>query len=216
MRLEDARLPTVVADVLREEGIESFRPSQEKALKAGVLEGKSMLVCTPTASGKTLVGEMAALNAISNGSKALYIVPLVALANEKAREFRKRYSRFVKVALSVGESDGGSLVDKDLIVCTAEKLDSLMRHHTPWLSSVKAVVVDEIHLLNDPSRGPTLEIVLTMLRKIVPQAQVVGLSATIGNPEELAEWLGAELVLDGWRPVPLKQGVFWNGSFEFS
>jgi helicase len=102
-----------------------------------------------------------------------------------------------------------------MIICTAEKLDSLLRHKAPWLKQVSVVVVDEIHLLNDPGRGPTLEILMTMLRRILPKMQLLGLSATIGNPKELAEWLGAELVVDSWRPVKLHQGVYVHGAPEF-
>ena len=100
-------------------------------------------------------------------------------------------------------------------MCTAEKLDSLIRHHAPWLKEVAVVVVDEIHLLNDPSRGPTLEILITILRSILKNVQIIGLSATIGNPEELSKWLNASLVQDDWRPVELKKGIYFNEEVEF-
>jgi len=74
--------------------------------------------------------------------------------------------------------------------------------------------VDEIHLLHDPTRGPTLEIILTLLKSLL-KPQIIGLSATIGNPEELAQWLGAELVIDTWRPVELKQGIECQGKVQF-
>jgi helicase len=212
------RLAPELYEALEKEGIKELRPCQEKAIDAGLLSGENLVICTPTASGKTMVGELAALNAVfKNKAKAVYIVPLVALANEKHKEFKKRYGNKAKIAISVGDFDNSdsNLIDYDVIVCTAEKLDSLMRHHAPWLSLVKVVIIDEIHLLNDHSRGPTLEIVLTMLKRIIPGAQVVGLSATIGNPGELADWLKAEPILDSWRPVPLKKGVFVNGKFEF-
>lgn len=211
-------LPDKLKEVLAKENISVFRPAQEKALKAGLLEGKSLLVCTPTASGKTLIAEMAALkNIIEGKGKAIYIVPLIALATEKFKEFKRKYGHLCNVALSVGDLDGTDpyLVDYDLIICTAEKLDSLIRHHSPWLSLVSLVVIDEIHLINDVSRGPTLEILITVLKKVLKNVQLLGLSATIGNPDELAEWLGAGLVLDDWRPVPLKKGVYFAGEVEF-
>jgi len=80
---------------------------------------------------------------------------------------------------------------------------------------IALVVIDEIHLLNDPGRGPTLEIVITILRKLLKNIQIVGLSATIGNPKQLAEWLDAELVEDNWRPVKLHKGIYLNGKIEF-
>ena len=84
-----------------------------------------------------------------------------------------------------------------------------------WLKEIKVVVIDEIHLLNDPSRGPVLEVIITLLKKQLKDLQLVALSATIGNPQELAEWLEAELIIDNWRPVKLEQGVFLNDEIEF-
>jgi len=194
--------------------VESLRPVQRKAIDAGLLMGKSLLVCSPTASGKTLVAELAMFNNILNGTgKAVYIVPLRALATEKNRDFKK-YS-FISTALSIGDTDSSDsyLAKYDLVVTTSEKLDSLIRHHAPWISDVKTVVIDEIHLINDPGRGPTLEILITILKKL-PNIQIIGLSATIGNPEELASWLGAKLVQDDWRPVELKKGIYKEGKIK--
>lgn len=211
-------LPQKLSEVFAKQNIKEFRPAQQKALDAGLLSGKNILVCTPTASGKTLIAEMAAGKAILEGKgKAVYIVPLVALASEKAKEFKRKYDGLLKVALSVGDFDSSDphLMDYDLVICTAEKLDSLIRHHSPWLRFVSTVIVDEVHLLNDVSRGPTLEILITLLRKILPSVQIIALSATIGNPEELAQWLDAKLVKDDWRPVPLHKGVYLNNTIEF-
>lgn len=212
-----SNIPPKLYDILSAD-ISDLRPSQAKSVKAGLLDGSNLLVCTPTASGKTLIAEMAALTSILNGrGKAVYIVPLKALASEKYRDFKKRYGSIIKIALSVGDTDSsdGYLADYDLIVCTAEKLDSLLRHHSPWLTSVNVVIVDEIHLLNDPSRGPTLEILITILKQLLPRMQFIALSATIGNAEELAEWLQAKLIADTWRPVKLHQGIYLNDKIEF-
>ncbi|MBI4144298.1 DEAD/DEAH box helicase [Candidatus Woesearchaeota archaeon] len=194
-----------------------LRPCQEKAVSAGVLDGKSVLVCSPTASGKTLVGELACVKTVYSGKKAVYVVPLIALANEKYRQFQARYSSLFRIGLSSGDLDSldPALASFDLLVCTAEKLDSLVRHKASWIFDVGCLVVDEIHLLNEPSRGPVLEVVITLLRSLLPKLQIVGLSATIGNPEELAGWLGAALVKDSWRPVPLHQGVYLEGKLDF-
>ncbi|MBI5389553.1 DEAD/DEAH box helicase [Candidatus Woesearchaeota archaeon] len=204
--------------VIQSKEITELRPAQSKAINAGLLKGKNILVCTPTASGKTLIAELAMLEAVLSGKgKAIYIAPLKALASEKYKAFSKKYSTVAKVALSIGELDSADsyLECYDLIMCTAEKLDSLLRHHCPWLSSVRVVVVDEIHLLNDPERGPTLEILMTLLRMLLPKMQLIGLSATIGNPEELASWMQATLVTDSWRPVTLEKGIYFEGELEF-
>ncbi len=211
------RIPKELYEVLEKE-IRVLRPAQEKSIKKGLLEGTNLLVCTPTASGKTLIAELASLKSILDGKgKAVYIVPLKALASEKYRDFKRRYDKIAKIALSIGDIDSADpyLADYDLVFTTSEKLDSLTRHNAAWLSSIATVVVDEIHLLNDSERGPTLEILLTILKQLLKNAQFIGLSATIGNAEELAEWLDAELVVDGWRPVQLHKGVYLDGEIEF-
>ncbi len=207
-------LPDRARTFLEKQGIRSLRPAQEKAVDAGVLEGANVLVCTPTASGKTLVAELAMLEAVAAGKKALYVVPLKALGSEKYRSFSERLGCRVALSVSDFDSSDAKLAEYDVIISTAEKLDSLLRHHAPWISRVGLVVVDEIHLLNDASRGPTLEILLTMLRRLI-DPQVIGLSATIGNAEELASWLDARLVKDDWRPVRLDKGVFVGDEVRF-
>ncbi len=197
-------------------------PIQEKALQAGLLKGKSLLISAPTASGKTLIASMAIAQILdsentASPSKAIYLVPLKALAAEKYKEYQKLLEKTnYKVIMSTGDIDSGSsyLAKYNLLILTTEKLDSLLRHHVSWLSEVKTVIVDEIHLLNDASRGPTLEVILTLLKNLI-QPQIIGLSATIGNPQELAQWLGAELVIDNWRPVELKQGICIEKKIEF-
>ena len=210
------KIPPAMYDVLRNR-IVDLRPAQEKAVKAGLLEGKNLLICTPTASGKTLIAELALVKRIlEKKGKAVYIVPLKALASEKYRDFKERYDKICSIALSVGDIDKNDsfLGQQDLIITTSEKLDSLIRHHAAWVGQISTVIIDEIHLLNDAERGPTLEILITMLRMLV-KAQIIGLSATIGNPEELAVWLGAELVIDDWRPVELKKGIYLDGEVKF-
>ena len=210
-------LPKELYNII-EKDITKLRPAQEKSIKKGLLQGKNLLVCTPTASGKTLIAELTALKSIIEGKgKAVYIVPLKALASEKYKDFKKRYGKIAEIALSIGDIDSSDpyLAEYDLIVTTSEKLDSLIRHHSLWLSSIKTVVIDEIHLLNDPERGPTLEILITILKKLLKNAQIIALSATIGNAEELAEWLQAELVVDDWRPVKLHKGIYYDGKVEF-
>ena len=217
LRLIKHKIPKELYTILEKE-VKELRPAQEKAIKKGLLERKNLLVCTPTASGKTLIAELAALKSIIGGNgKAIYIVPLKALASEKYKDFKKRYDGIAKVALSIGDIDSSDsyLVDYDLIITTSEKLDSLIRHHAPWLSLISTIIVDEIHLLNDPGRGPTLEILITILRQLLKKAQIIALSATIGNPEELSEWLKAELVIDDWRPVKLHKGVYLDGEVQF-
>ncbi|MFH1505566.1 MAG: DEAD/DEAH box helicase [archaeon] len=210
------KIPKKIYSELKKRGFKELRPCQVKSINNGLFDDKNLLVCTPTASGKTLVAELAILNAIYHDKgKAVYIVPLRALASEKFKEFKKHYD--FNIAKSTGDLDSSDfyLQKYDLIITTSEKFDSLIRHKTPWLSDVKVVIIDEIHLLNDASRGPTLEVLITILRKILPKLQLVALSATIGNPAELAKWLDAKLIIDNWRPVRLDKGVYLDGKIEF-
>lgn len=196
--------------------IKTLRPAQHKAIDAGIFEDKNLLICTPTASGKTLVAELAIMNAIFHDKgKCVYIVPLRALASEKFEFFKKMHD--FKTAISSGDidSDDSYLEKYDLIITTSEKFDSLIRHKARWLSKVKVVIIDEIHLLNDSSRGPTLEIIITILKQELSKMQLIGLSATIGNPEDLARWLDAKLIMDDWRPVKLHKGVMLGNEIEF-
>ncbi len=145
------------------------------------------------------------------------MVPLRALASEKLDEFKRLARIGIKIVMSSG--DYGSLDPElgkyDLIIATNEKADSLFRHSPPWVDRLSLVVADEIHLLGDPSRGPTLESILTRIKYLKLGVQILALSATISNAEEISGWLGADLVTSDWRPVPLKEGVFCRGSVTF-
>jgi helicase len=219
MHIEELRdhLPDTIYTKLDKLGFEELRPAQYKAIEQGLFEDENLVVATPTASGKTLVAELAFLNAVYHDhGKAVYVVPLRALASEKYKDFTKDHPE-LDIAVSSGDldSDDSYLRKKDVIVTTSEKCDSLIRHRAPWIDDVKVLIVDEIHLLNDVSRGPTLEVVITLLRQLVEDLQIIGLSATIGNPDELATWLDANLVEDQWRPVELKKGIYNDGDVTF-
>jgi len=194
-------------DVLLKLGYSTLNPMQEKALP--LLAEKRLLVSAPTASGKTLLALLKIIkNFTETKTKALYVVPLRALASEKHAEFEHALASFnMSVAISTGDYDSSSeeLTAFDVIIVTSEKLDSLLRHKTKWINNVGLAVVDEIHLLNDEERGATLEIVLTKLMQT--QAQLLCLSATIPNADEIASWLSAKLFTSTWRPTPLEIGV---------
>ncbi|MFB6184037.1 MAG: ATP-dependent DNA helicase [Haloarculaceae archaeon] len=197
---------------LRESGIEELYPPQAAAVEAGITDSANVLASVPTASGKTLVAELAMLSSVARGGTALYIVPLRALASEKHAEFEQFEQYGVDVGVSTGnyESEGGWLAGKDVIVATSEKVDSLVRNDAPWIDELTCVVSDEVHLVDDGERGPTLEVTLAKLRQLNPDLQTVALSATIGNADELAAWLDAELVDSEWRPIELQKGVHYG------
>ncbi len=194
---------------LSELAIDSLNPVQEAAVKAGLLEGKNLVVESPTASGKTLIAEIAFLNHFRKGGKCVYLTPLKALANEKYHDFKAKYNSIgLKVSISIGDfdNDNSNLGRYDVIITSNEKMDSLIRHGSAWINDISLIIVDEIHLLNDPERGPTLEVVLTRLIQN-RKSQIVALSATIKNANELADWLNAKLVKSDYRPIKLHKGT---------
>ena len=218
VRLEELGLPPGVVEVLKEEGITSLYPPQEKAVPLA-LKGKNLFLAVPTASGKSLVAYLAALrHVLERGGKALYIVPLRALAAEKFEDLRRFEELGVRVGISVGDFDSPDpeLERYDIIIATSEKADSLLRHRSSWLQKISLVVADEVHLIHDPERVPTLEITLTKFRRFNPELQVIALSATVKNSKELASWLDAEHISSEWRPTPLKEGVYVDGEVHFT
>ncbi|MCU4972234.1 ATP-dependent DNA helicase [Halobacteria archaeon AArc-m2/3/4] len=210
-------LPPGAVSHFREEGIEELYPPQAAAVDAGALEGDNLVAAVPTASGKTMIAALSMLSAVKRGGKALYIVPLRALASEKKAEF-EAYEEFgVTTGVTTGnyESNSEWLSTKDIVVATSEKVDSLVRNGADWLSDLTCVVSDEVHLIDDGNRGPTLEVTLAKLRKLNPQLQVVALSATVGNAGEIADWLDASLVDTDWRPIDLRMGVHYGNALNF-
>jgi len=219
MKIKNLDLPEEAKQLIIDRGIPSLYPPQTKAIKSGLLDGEHLVLAIPTASGKTLVAELAMLKAIlSRGGKALYLVPLKALAAEKYEDFQEFEKLGIKVIQSTGDFDSSDyhLSKYDIIICTNEKVDSLLRHDVKWVKDVQIIVADEVHLIDDSHRGPTLEVVLARLKKMLPYTQILALSATIFNADEIAEWLDAELVQSSWRPVKLSEGVHWNGVVGFA
>lgn len=218
MRTDELDLPKEAIDALMEQGFIELHPPQAEAIPK-VLEGKSLVASIPTASGKSLIGYCAALKKILvERARVLYIVPLKALAAEKRDDFDRFSKLGISVGISIGDldSDDRKLADADVIVATSEKADSLMRHGSKWIESVGLVIADEIHMLHDPGRGPTLEVSLTKMKRRNPHLQIIALSATISNARDLALWLDAELVKSDWRPIKLKEGIHLGGEVRFS
>ena len=200
-------------------GINKFLPVQQKALEADLLRYQDQLIVAGTSSGKTLVGEIAGLNNLKNRkSKFVFLVPLVALCNQKYQKFDKDYSKIgYKVGIRVGVSRiqlGGnkktkmntSLKHSDIIVGTYEAFDWVLRsgRHSE-IGKLGVIVIDELQLLGDRDRGQQLDGLIARIRLLFPKCQIIGLSATIGNPEELARDLGLRLIQYEERPVPVER-----------
>jgi len=221
---KELAIPEQAKQLLIDSGIMDLYPPQMEAIKAGVLEGKNLVLSSPTASGKTLIAEICAVkHVLEKNGKVLYLCPLRALANEKFTEFKKYEAlkkhdgKKIKVGISTGDFDSSDpwLAKYDVIIATNEKCDSLLRHRARWMDEVTLVVADEVHLLNDAERGAALEVVLTRLRQLNPNAQILALSATVRNPEDITKWLRAISVNTQWRPVVLREGVLKDTELQF-
>jgi len=217
-------VPEPLKAITLQSGIAELYPPQEEAVQAGVLEGKNLVLASPTASGKTLISELCGIkHVLEKNGKVIYLAPLRALANEKFDEFQKYTSlikangKRVSIGISTGDFDSSDtwLGKYDVIVTTNEKADSLLRHRAKWMDEISLVVADEVHLLNEADRGPTLEVVLARLIQINPDIQILALSATINNVDEIAAWLKAGYVVTEWRPVNLKEGVLLHDEIQY-
>jgi helicase len=211
LRFDEIQLPPELLSYIQGRGLSELYPPQEEAIRAGLLEGKSLVVSSPTASGKTLIAIMAAfVRAKLQGRKVVYLAPLRALASEKYAEFSGLAGLGIRTVISTGDYDssGESLGRGDIIVLTNERFDSVMRHGVSWLGSVGLFIADEVHLTGNDSRGPTLEMILTKIMHLGLDAQMLSLSATISNSNTIGDWLRSKVVKLDWRPVPLREAVY--------
>lgn len=219
--LKKYQFPEVAISVILSSGIKELYPPQAEAIEKGILDGNNLLMSVPTAAGKTLIAELCMLNSyFRKGGRCLYIAPLKALASEKFRDFHEKYSPLgIKTGLAIGDLDSPSkyLNSYDIIVATAEKIDSLLRSKAKWLiDNLAVVVLDEIHFINDGSRGPTMEILTARIKQLNKNVQILALSATVSNALEMSKWLDAQLVTSSWRPIPLKEGVYFEDKIIFN
>ncbi|MHA1754258.1 MAG: DEAD/DEAH box helicase, partial [Candidatus Odinarchaeia archaeon] len=219
IKVEELDIPHLIKKNLIDRGITYLLPPQIMAVKKGLLEDKSLLIVSATSSGKTLLGELAGLKKlIEKKEKLLFLVPLVALANQIYTDFKDRYQAYgFKIAIKVGMpqievgEDELVIVDEDIsnadiIVATYEGFDVVLRSNLESApKNIGTIVIDEIQMLSDEERGSELEGLLGRIKMIYPKSQIICLSATIGNPEEIAETYELNLVTYKGRPIPLER-----------
>ncbi len=209
----DFSAPEEFLKYVEREGIEKLYPLQVEGIKI-LSRGDSLLLATPTSSGKTVVSIFGILRAWKKGLRSLYVVPLRALADEKYEDLKFFGELGMKVGISTGDYDRPSnyLKNYDVIISTSEKVDSLLRNNPSVFDNLGFVVFDEIHNILDESRGSTLEIVISKIRFLVEGAQFIAMSATVKNVKDIAMWLNSLEVTSDFRPVPLRKFVVTSDS----
>ncbi|XP_050073096.1 DNA polymerase theta [Anopheles maculipalpis] len=215
LRLIDSwGLPNSVTREYAKKGIVQLFPWQVECLsrKEVMLEGKNLIYTAPTSAGKTLVSEFLLIKTIAERKlKALLILPFVAVAREKMLYLKDllepggmRVEGFYG-----GYNPPGGFESVDVAVCTIEKANSIVNRllEQRALTTLGIVVVDEAHLISDPSRGYILELLLTKIRFVADRTnhllQIVCMSATLPNMHLLAQWLEADLYRTDFRPIAL-------------
>ena len=224
MRIDSLEAHNVAPDILaiwRKTVGPELLPVQERAVKEFGLFGEgNLIVFSPTSSGKTFIGEMAAVKAARENGKVLYLVPQKALAEEKYHELKRRYGPLgIKVVVSSRDHrEYDEEIERrefQVAVVVFEKLQALLVSRPQLMEAVGLVVVDELQLITDEERGPALELLLTKLRLAGSRPRILGLSAVLGRAQVLADWLGARLLVDTQRPVELRKGVLCQGTFTY-
>lgn len=188
-----------------------------------ILDGEHLVVSAPTSSGKTMIGELAAIKGVLSRKKALFLLPLKALVYDKQRHFSNVYGPFgIRIIEATGETDNIAALlrgNYDICLLTYEKFAAVALGNPHVLDQVSTIVVDEVQMIADPSRGANLEFILTLLRMRRRQGiepQLIALSAVIGDTNGLERWLDARLLRRDERPVPLDEGLLRaDGSFRF-
>ena len=215
------KIPKEFKDILLDCGNTELLPVQYLAIKEGLLKGEDLLVVSATGSGKTLVGELAGITKALKGKKFVFLTPLVALANQKYRDFKRKYSKLgLKVAIKVGRNrvkakgelnlPDSDVSKADIVVATYEGIDYLLRNgNSGSLSNLGVVLIDEIHMIDDEDRGTRLNGLIKRVKHLYPKTQIIGLSATVKNPEFLAEEFNMKLVEYSERPVPLERHLVY-------
>lgn len=204
--------PGNVIDVLKENDFNEIWDDQWECIQKCLFEQKNIYIGLPTGSGKTFPAMLSIIDTVlKKKGKAIYIVPLRALARQKYEQFKRI---LVPLGISVGISTGDyakseytNIGEKDVIVATIEKVDSLIRHNEEWLYDVSLFVIDEIQMVDNPLRGLTLEIVVSEIIRKFNNAQRIALSAVIGNPEDFKNWLADDSVYNNKRTIPLHKGI---------
>ena len=214
-------IPESIIKTWEESQGEKLLPLQSSAVtRFNLLNGESLIISAPTSSGKTFCGEMAAISSIFRRKKTVYLVPLKAIAEEKFSDFQTKYSNLgIKIVISTKDRRGYDLDlekgDFDLGIMIYEKFNQLLLKNLDLLRNIDLLIIDELQMIGDSSRGQVLELALLKVLNSGYKPQIIGLSAVLGEVERLASWLGCKYLLEKKRPVELLQGILYKGRFAY-
>jgi len=223
--LEVLGVPSYVVDIWEKNYSPYLMAVQEKAVRNyGVLDfdekHQNLVVVAPTSSGKTFIGEMAAITQAVHKKKTIYLVPLRSLAEEKYHHFRDLYADCdINTLISSRdrrEYDRKIIQgDYQVAVMIYEKFNYFLLEYPDFLQDVSLVIIDELQMINDPVRGPLLEEIIAYIKKNKQELKIIGLSAYLDNEAGFLNWISADSLLSYKRPVELRKGLVREGTFKY-
>lgn len=230
--LSEHGVPDAFRRAMARTGMLELWGPQREAVDKGLLGddegGRNLVVSVPTGAGKTLIAELAILNALQGEESAwaVYVTPSRALVNQVSNDLRRRLKEVgitVRTVLAGAEQSFflGDELDllstaKSVTVITPEKLDAYYRNARELFDSCRLVVFDEVHKLSEPNRGPLIESLVSRFLVLQAQTRLVLLSGAISNHDEIANWLGpgTSSVIVRKRPNRQVRGLAVRHSFS--
>jgi len=234
VKLKNYGIPSYIVNIWEKHYSPYLLPLQEDAVKKyGVLDyderkvarndivaNKNLLVIAPTSSGKTFIGEMAAIAQVIHLQKIIYLVTLRALADEKHRHFKNLYSHCgtdIVISTRDRNEDNHHIIsrDYDVAVMTYEKFIYFCLKCPQFLDIVSLVIIDEMQLINDSNWGLLLESMVNHIDKKNKNIKIIALSAFIEEQETPLRWFPARTLISYQRPVELRKGIVRDGVFKY-
>jgi len=234
--LKNYGIPSHIVNIWEKDYPPYLLPLQEDAVRNyGILNGndkkgagcndevdnQNLLVIAPTSSGKTFIGEMAAIAQAIHLQKTIYLVPLRALADEKYRHFKNLYSHCgIDMVISTRDrsEDDYNIIsgDYDVAVMAYEKFNYFCLTCPRFLEIASLVIIDEMQLINDSKWGPLRESMVNHIDKKNKNIKIIALSAFVEGQDALIRWFpGRTLISYYQRPVTLRKGIVRDGIFNY-
>lgn len=228
-KLKNYGIPSHIVNILEKHYSPYLLPIQEEAVRnygildfrfRGNVRDQNLLVIAPTSSGKTFIGEMAAVAQFINLQKTIYLVPLRALADEKYRHFKDLYSHCgIDMVISTRDrnQDDHNIIsgDYDVAVMAYEKFNYFCLMSPRFLDIVSLVIIDEMQLINDSKWGPLLESMVNHIDKKNKNIKIIALSAFVEGQDALIRWFPGRTLISYQRPVELRKGIVRDGIFKY-